>query len=107
MSRIFISHSTANNAQALALSQWVKAEGWSDYFLDIDPAGDMTPGHRWQEALKNAAHRCEAIVFLISPAWVASSWCKAEFYFAKSFGKRIFGVLVETTPFDSIPTEMT
>jgi hypothetical protein len=44
MSRIFISHSAANNAQALALAQWLTAEGWSDYFLDIDPAGDMTNG---------------------------------------------------------------
>ena len=36
MSRIFISHSSANNAAALALASWLDANGWSDYFLDID-----------------------------------------------------------------------
>ena len=107
MARIFLSHSSANNAQVLALAQWLEREGWNDFFLDIDPAGDLTPGQRWQEALKNATHRCEAVVFLISPAWVKSNHCVAEFLLAKQLGKRIFGVIVESTPFGEIPSEMT
>jgi hypothetical protein len=37
MARIFISHSSANNAEALALRDWLVARGWDDLFLDIDP----------------------------------------------------------------------
>ena len=69
MSRIFISHSHENNAAALAVAQWLRDNGWGDYFLDVAPARGLTPGERWQEALKAAAHRCEAVLFLISPAW--------------------------------------
>jgi TIR domain len=69
MSKIFISHSSANNAAALALTQWLAESGWAEYFLDISPSRGLSPGERWQEALKAAADRCEAVLFLISPAW--------------------------------------
>lgn len=107
MSKIFLSHSSVNNAEALALAQWLKENGWDDYFLDIEPQKGLSPGQRWQDALKQAADRCEAVIFLISPAWRDSKWCLAEFLLAKQLGKAIFGVLIETTPLDTLPTEMT
>jgi WD40 repeat protein len=107
MSRIFISHSSANNAAALALSQWLDQEGWSDHFLDIDANRGLSPGQRWQAALAASVDRCEAVIFLISPAWRDSAWCLAEFHQAKSLGKPIFGVLVEPTPIASLRPEMT
>jgi hypothetical protein len=107
LSRIFISHSSANNAPALAVAKWLADAGWAEYFLDITPSRGLAPGERWQEALKSAADRCEAVLFLISPAWQASRWCLAEFLLAKQIGKTIFGVLVEATPLDALPREMT
>jgi len=107
MSKIFISHSSVNNAHALAVTKWLKEIGWDDYFLDVEPSRGLAPGARWQEALKRAANRCEAVLFLIYPAWRDSRWCPAEFLLAKQLGKTIFGVLIEPTPFDSIPPEMT
>jgi len=108
MSKIFISHSSHDNAKALALAQWLEQNGWADYFLDITPSRGLSPGERWQAALKAAQDRCEAVLFLISPAWRDSKWCLAEFLQAKQqLGKPIFGVIVETTPLDSLPKEMT
>lgn len=107
MSKIFISHSTTDNAAALAVARWLEDNGWSDYFLDFSEDQGLSPGERWQEALKRAADRCEAVLFLISPAWRDSRWCLAEFLLAKQLGKAIFGVLVEPTPFDTLPAEMT
>jgi hypothetical protein len=37
MARLFISHSSMNNAEAIALCDWLSAEGWDDVFLDLDP----------------------------------------------------------------------
>jgi hypothetical protein len=38
VSRIFLSHSSANNDQAVALYDWLQREGWRDeVFLDLDP----------------------------------------------------------------------
>jgi TIR domain len=103
---LFISHARANNAAAIALRDWLNEQGYDEIFLDIDPAGGLTPGERWQEALKAAADRCEAVLFLISPAWLASKWCLAEFLLAKSLHKRIFGVIIDPVPIEHLPSEM-
>lgn len=107
MSRIFLSHSSANNAEAIAVRDWMAKQGWEDVFLDLDPERGLKAGQRWQDALKQAAARCEMVIFLISPAWVASKWCQAEFLLAKSLNKRIFAAIVQPTPFDDLPVEMT
>src|SRR6266566_5309510 len=107
VARLFISHASANNPAAIALLQWLSEQGFEDVFLDIDPDRGVVPGERWQEALKAAADRCEAVLFLVSPAWLASSWCQAEFIMSKLLHKRIFGLTVEPVPFERLPPEMT
>lgn len=107
MSRIFISHSSVNNAAALAIERSLKDNGWENYFLDVSPVRGLAPGERWQEALKAAADCCEAVLFRISPAWRDSRWCLAEFLLAKQLGKTIFGVWIESTLLDTLPHEMT
>ena len=107
MARLFISHSSVNNAAAIALTKWLSEQGFDDIYLDIDPDRGLAPGERWQEALKAAADRCEAVLFLVSPAWLASRWCLAEFLLAKSLHKRIFGLIIEPVPLAQLPSEMT
>jgi len=107
MSKIFISHSSHDNAKALAVAQWLKQQGWADYFLDITPTRGLVPGKRWQAELRAATDRCEAVLCLISPAWCDSKWCLVEFLWAKQLGKAMFGVIVAPTPYESIPKELT
>lgn len=108
MARLFISHSSVDNPAAVALRDWLIEQGFdNEVYLDIDPERGLVAGERWQEALKAAADRCEAVLFLISPAWLASKWCLAEFLLAKSLHKRIFGLLVEPVPLERLPPEMT
>jgi len=47
MSKIFISHSSANNGPALALAEWLDESGWAEYFLEINPSRGLAPGERW------------------------------------------------------------
>ena len=107
MARLFVSHSSVNNAAAVALGKWLSEQGFDDVFLDIDPDRGLVPGERWQEALRVATDRCEAVLFLVSPAWLASRWCLAEFLLAKSLHKRIFGLIIEPVPIERLPPEMT
>jgi len=37
LSRLFISHSSADNGEAVAIRDWLAAAGWDDVFLDLDP----------------------------------------------------------------------
>src|SRR5271157_2430600 len=106
VSRIFLSHSSDDNAQALALRDWLKGEGWDDVFLDLDPERGIKAGELWEEALRNAAHRCEAVLFLVSRAWLASEWCRDEFKMARHFHKRLFGILIEDVPLGDLPANM-
>jgi hypothetical protein len=106
MARIFISHSSADNAAAVALRDWLVREGWDDLFLDLDAERGITAGERWERALHDAANRCEAVLFLVSTAWLASRWCLKEFHLAAKLNKRMFGVVIEELKSAEIPPEV-
>jgi TIR domain len=109
MSKLFLSHSSANNAQAVAIRDWLREEGWTDVFLDVDPDPEVgiPAGERWERALNQAASRCEAILFLVSQAWLDSRWCNNEFNLARRLNKRLFGALIEDIPITKLPTDLT
>jgi formylglycine-generating enzyme required for sulfatase activity len=108
MSRIFLSHSSVDNAQAAALRDWLMAEGWDDLFLDFDPKRGIAAGEEWEQALYRAAHRCEAVLFLISRAWLASTWCMNELTLARRLNKRLFGILIEEgVSAQELPSDLT
>jgi tetratricopeptide (TPR) repeat protein len=107
MSRLFISHSSQNNIEAVALHGWLAAEGWNDVFLDLDPEQGIKAGERWERALNEAASRCEAVLFLVSREWLASRWCLKEFNLARKLNKRLFGILVETIAIEELPEDLT
>ena len=108
MSRIFLSHSSANNAEAVALRDWLEREGWKEeIFLDLDPNRGIAAGERWERRLNEAANRCEAVLYLVSKAWIASVWCRKEFNLAHRLNKRLFGVLIEDLTPDEIPKDLT
>src|SRR5215467_8514601 len=108
VSRIFISHSSTDNAAAIALRDWLVTEGWSELFLDLDPERGIAAGERWERALNEAARRCEAVLFLVSRAWLSSPWCKNELNLARRLNKRLFGVLIEEgLAIGDLPTDVT
>jgi formylglycine-generating enzyme required for sulfatase activity len=107
MSRIFLSHSSKNNDSAVALRDWLLAQGWDDVFLDTDPHRGIAAGERWERSLNQAALRCEAVLFLVSRAWLASDWCQKEFNLAHRLNKRLFGLLIEDLPISDLPATLT
>ncbi len=107
MRRIFISHSSLDNAAAEAMRDWLWSEGWQDVFLDLDPALGVAPGQRWRDELRKAGEQCAAVIVLLSPAWAASRWCLTEFLFAAQLGKEIFPVLIAPCPVEALPIELT
>src|SRR5262245_17693321 len=94
MANIFISHSSRNNDRAVEVRNWLAENGWDDVFLDLDPERGIVAGQRWKEALQKAAHRCEVVLALVSPEWLASNWCKSEIDAARLMGKKIIIALI-------------
>jgi formylglycine-generating enzyme required for sulfatase activity len=108
VSHIFLSHSSSNNAQAVALFDWLTDNGWKDeVFLDLDPRRGIAPGEKWERALNEAADRCEAVLFLVSKAWIASEWCRKELNLSHRLNKRLFGLLIEDLQVEDLPADLT
>jgi tetratricopeptide (TPR) repeat protein len=107
MSRIFLSHSSKDNFEALALRNWLAIEGWDDVFLDLDPNRGIAAGERWERSLHAAANRCEAVIFLVSGNWLASGWCLKEYWLARQLNKKLFAVIIDpTTGMTDLPPEL-
>jgi WD40 repeat protein len=106
MSRLFLSHSSANNAEAVAIRDWLANEGWNEVFVDFDPDRGISAGERWERALNEAASRCEAVLFLVSPDWLKSRWCMKELSLAHKLNKRLFGILIKETPVAEVPADL-
>jgi hypothetical protein len=107
MSRIFLSHSSKDNDSAVALKEWLAGQGWDDVFLDLDPQHGIAAGDRWERSLHQAALRCEAVLFLVSRAWLSSEWCLKELNLAYRLNKRLFGLLIEDIPIGDLPASLT
>jgi hypothetical protein len=98
MSRIFLSHSSQDTLQAIALKRWLVEQdaGLADeIFLDLDPVTGIQPGERWKEALRRSNARCEAVICLLSHHWEASAECRTEFRTAESLNKLILCARLE------------
>jgi tetratricopeptide (TPR) repeat protein len=107
MSSIFLSHSSADNFEAVALRDWLASEGWDDVFLDLDPERGIAAGERWERELHEAANRCEAVVFLISSHWLASGWCRKEYELARGLNKKLFaGIVGSGLTITGLPLEL-
>jgi hypothetical protein len=72
----------------------------------LTPIAESTPASAGS-ALNEAAYRCEAVLFLVSRAWLASGWCLKEFNLAHRLNKRLFGLLIEDLPNADLPGNLT
>ena len=106
MARVFLSHSSSDSREAVALKRWlVDAEPGlaNEIFLDLDRNTGIRPGVRWKEALKQANERCEAVICLITESWDASHECRAEFRTAEPMNKPIYAVASNRSPVATSP----
>jgi formylglycine-generating enzyme required for sulfatase activity len=86
--RLFISHSSKDNIEALAFQRWLMADGWSEEDVFIDLHG-ISAGERWRERLRKANTACEAVILLASPDSLDSKECQCEMNLAEDLGKEI------------------
>jgi WD40 repeat protein len=101
MSRIFLSHASQDGRASRALKKWLSEQDpplANEIFLDTDRETGIQPGNKWQEELKRASARCEAVVCLLSQHWESSRECQVEYRTAETLGKQIFPARLEPEP---------
>ncbi|MEM6625104.1 MAG: SUMF1/EgtB/PvdO family nonheme iron enzyme [Pseudomonadota bacterium] len=86
MATIFISHSSRDDDLASRLEAWLRAEGFTDLFIDHS---SISGGEAWADALRANAGACRVVLCLVTPNWLASGECPSEFKAAWYMGKRI------------------
>jgi formylglycine-generating enzyme required for sulfatase activity len=86
VSVLFVSHASKDDALADALEAWLKAHGFTDLFIDHT---SIAGGAKWAEALRAQTGAARVVVCLVTPNWLSSRDCEAEFMAAWYLGKRI------------------
>ena len=90
MTAIFISHRSTDNDTAAKLKRWLESQGHKRFFLDFDPMIGIPAGVDWEQTIYSHLRRCQALVVVLTPDWLASKWCFAELAITREQGKAIF-----------------
>lgn len=97
MARIFISYARVDRAFANHLSHLLRAHRiWMD--------DRIFAGTRWWDEILQQLGWCEVFIFLVSPASLASKYCRKEFRIARDMGVPIISILIE--PGITVPPEV-
>jgi TIR domain len=108
VSRVFLSHSSRDSRQAVAVTRWLieHESGLVDeIYLDLDPHTGIRPGERWKEALNRASTRCEAVICLLAKHWLNSRECEVEFGYAETLHRAILCARLGSVPDANIMSE--
>ena len=108
MARVFLSHSSRDNASAARIKTWLIEQGFDVPFLDFDKHAGIPPGANWEQTLYREIERSQALLIVQTANWSASRWCFAEFTQARALGKPIFQVIesVDAEPGDKIARDL-
>jgi len=89
MAEIFVSHSSKDEIFTNRIEDWLERGFSGRFFLDrrTDESG-IIASERWRDSLRRAKQHCRVSLFLITPNWLASPWCYAEYEAAGLMGKR-------------------
>ena len=96
--RVFVSYSHNDTEPVKTLLVPTLREADCDPWYDRD----LTPGKRWEDELEQEIARCDALLFVLTPASAQSEYCNREYNLAVRLGKPIMPVLLQDmgdTPF--------
>ncbi len=94
MSKLFISHNSADNEITQYVFDALEEEGHHSVYLDFDPQEGIPAGRDWEQDLYRELRSCQAMIVLCSENSSNSKWCFAEITHAKALGKPVFPIIV-------------
>ena len=97
MAKVFISYSNADRKLAQEIHDWLVADGHRP-FLDYDRLGGCDAGEDWQSRLLDELRRADALVPVVTAAFLESPWCITEVATAHEQGKRLLPLAAGADP---------
>ena len=95
MARVFISHASEDSAFAEQVYGWLIDDG-HEVFSNQNLRDGIGVGEDWEQRLYERLRWADAVVCVITTAYVNSPWCSAEVAIARSRGSRLLPVLAES-----------
>ena len=94
MARVFVSHANDDPEPTDEVYRWLVAEG-HEVFLDRDLRDGMVVGEEWEQKLLERLRWADAVVCVVTSAFLASAWCPYEVGYARALDSRLLPVLAE------------
>jgi TIR domain/WD domain, G-beta repeat/AAA ATPase domain len=94
VARVFISHATPDHKIAIRIRTWLREDNHQT-FLAQDVEDGTQVGDDWKRLLYDELGRAEALVCVVTQAFVDSPWCAAEVGIIDWSGKTILPVLAQ------------
>ena len=94
MARVFLSHASEDHRLADEVLGWLAGQG-HEVFLDQDLRASLAMGELWEQRLFERLRWADAVLCLVTSAYVASPWCAAEVGIAISRGSRLLPLVAE------------
>lgn len=95
MARVFLSHASEDQRPTDDVQEWL-LDGDHEVFLDRDLRNGIALGEEWEERLHERLRWADAVVCVVTSAYISSLWCTAEVGIARSRGCRLLPVLAES-----------
>lgn len=92
--RVFISHASGDIALAREVYGWLE-DDHHEVFLARDLRDGIAVGEQWRQRLHKQLRGADAVVCLVTSAYLASTWCTAEVAIAQSLDSVLLPVLAE------------
>lgn len=77
MARVFVSHASKDRELAGEPHRWLTDDG-HEVFLDQDLRDGIAVGEQWEQRLYERLRWADAVVCVVTSAYLASTWCTAE-----------------------------
>ena len=94
MARVFVSHAGEDLTLAREVHRWL-VEAGHEVFLAQDLRDGIAVGEQWEQRLHDELRLADAVVCVLTSAYLASTWCAAEVGIARSRGSRLLPLRVE------------
>src|SRR6476620_8951171 len=88
VANVFISHTGADIGWAEQIHQWL-LEDAHKVFLDSDQGDGVRAGEEWRPRLYERLRWADAVICVVTPAYLESAWCAAEIGAAQALGSEI------------------
>ena len=93
MAKVYVSCADEDIDLSVRIKDWLKFQDYEPVVLGEETRSNRGDMAGWHRDLAQVLENCDLVLLVLTPEWVASKWCFAEYTKAFSTGKTIVAVI--------------